>query len=54
MATAQLVTGVDFVGVPTRNLDAAVEFYGTTVGLRRGVQLQTETAEGDAEGAVLA
>ena len=40
MATAQLVTGVDFVGVPTRNLDAAVEFYGTTVGLPRSVYLK--------------
>ena len=37
MATAQLVTGVDFVGVPTRNLDAAVEFYGNTLGLPRSV-----------------
>jgi len=40
MATPQLVTGVDFVGVPTRNLDAAVEFYGTTVGLPRSVYLK--------------
>ena len=40
MATAQLVTGVDFVGVPTRDLDAAVEFYGTTVGLQRSVYLR--------------
>jgi predicted enzyme related to lactoylglutathione lyase len=40
MATAQLVTGTDFVGVPTRNLDAAVEFYGTTVGLPRSVYLR--------------
>jgi predicted enzyme related to lactoylglutathione lyase len=40
LATAQLVTGVDFVGVPTRNLDAAVEFYGTTVGLPRSVYLR--------------
>ena len=40
MATAQLVTGVDFVGVPTRDLDAAVEFYGTTVGLPRSVYLR--------------
>jgi predicted enzyme related to lactoylglutathione lyase len=31
--TSQLVTGVDFVSVPTRDLDAAVEFYGTTLGL---------------------
>jgi predicted enzyme related to lactoylglutathione lyase len=40
MATPQLVTGVDFVGVPTRDLDAAVEFYGTTVGLPRSVYLR--------------
>lgn len=31
----QLVTGVDFVTVPTRSFDAAVEFYGTTLGLTR-------------------
>lgn len=30
---ASLVTGVDFVVVPTRNFDTAVEFYGTTLGL---------------------
>jgi predicted enzyme related to lactoylglutathione lyase len=36
MTTApQLVTGVDFVAVPTRDLDASVEFYGTTIGLAR-------------------
>jgi predicted enzyme related to lactoylglutathione lyase len=40
MATVQLVTGVDFVGLPTRNLDVAVEFYGTTVGLPRSVYLK--------------
>lgn len=28
-----LVSGVDFVTVPTRDFDAAVEFYGTTLGL---------------------
>ena len=33
MATSQLVTGVDFVGCPTKDLKAAVEFYGSTVGL---------------------
>jgi predicted enzyme related to lactoylglutathione lyase len=38
--TTQLVTGVDFVGVPTRNLDAAVEFYGETLGLPRSVYLK--------------
>lgn len=31
----QLVTGVDFVAVPTGDLAAAVEFYGTTLGLTR-------------------
>ena len=40
MAAVQLVTGVDFVGVPTRNLDAAVEFYGATMGLPRSVYLR--------------
>jgi predicted enzyme related to lactoylglutathione lyase len=29
------VTGVDFVTVPTRDLDAAIAFYGETLGLRR-------------------
>jgi predicted enzyme related to lactoylglutathione lyase len=28
-----LVTRVDFVGIPTRDLDRAVEFYGTTLGI---------------------
>ena len=32
MATS-LVTGVDFVVVPTRDFDASVEFYGTVLGL---------------------
>jgi predicted enzyme related to lactoylglutathione lyase len=37
MATASptLVTGADFVALPTRDLDAAVEFYGATLGLPR-------------------
>jgi predicted enzyme related to lactoylglutathione lyase len=34
-AQAPLVSGVDFVSVPTRDLEAAVEFYGETLGLRR-------------------
>ncbi len=38
--TQQLVTGVDFVGLPTHDLDAAVEFYGNTLGLRRSVYLK--------------
>lgn len=41
MATTQpLVTGVDFVGLPTHDLEAAVEFYGTTLGLHRSVYLK--------------
>jgi predicted enzyme related to lactoylglutathione lyase len=40
MTTQQLVTGVDFVGMPTRDLEAAVEFYGSTVGLPRSVYLK--------------
>lgn len=28
-----LVTGVDFVTLPTKDFDAAVKFYGTTLGL---------------------
>jgi predicted enzyme related to lactoylglutathione lyase len=34
---SEIVTGVDFVAVPTDDLDAAVEFYGTKLGLRRSV-----------------
>jgi predicted enzyme related to lactoylglutathione lyase len=40
VADAQLVTGVDFVGVPTRDLDAAVEFYGSTLGLPRSAYIK--------------
>jgi predicted enzyme related to lactoylglutathione lyase len=43
MATARLVTGVDFVGLPTRDLDAAMEFYGSTLGLRRSVYSEERT-----------
>jgi catechol 2,3-dioxygenase-like lactoylglutathione lyase family enzyme len=35
--TAQLITDVDFVGIPTRDLEAASHFYGDTLGLRRSV-----------------
>lgn len=31
--TTQLVTGTDFITVATRDIDRAVEFYGTTLGL---------------------
>jgi predicted enzyme related to lactoylglutathione lyase len=37
---AQLITGVDFVAVPTHDLEAAVEFYGTTLGLPRSVYIK--------------
>ncbi len=30
-----IITGVDFVPIPTRDLEAAVAFYGETLGLRR-------------------
>ena len=40
MNTAQqLVTGVDFLAVPTRDLAGAVRFYGETLGLRRSVHM---------------
>ena len=35
--TPTIVTGVDFVSVPTRDLETAVAFYGETLGLRRSV-----------------
>jgi predicted enzyme related to lactoylglutathione lyase len=33
------ITGVDFVMVPTHDLEAAVAFYGETLGLRRSVHM---------------
>ena len=30
-----MITGVDFVSVPTRDLDAAMDFYGNVLGLQR-------------------
>jgi catechol 2,3-dioxygenase-like lactoylglutathione lyase family enzyme len=36
---AQTITGTDFVGMPTRDLETAVAFYGDTLGLRRSVYL---------------
>jgi len=40
MSTNQeLVTGVDFLPVPTRDLERAAQFYGTTLGLRRSVYM---------------
>src|ERR1700753_2028794 len=34
-----VVTGVDFVSLPTRDLERAVQFYGETLGLPRSVYM---------------
>src|SRR5829696_9887415 len=34
-ASTSIITGVDFVSVPTRDLDAAMDFYGNVLGLPR-------------------
>jgi predicted enzyme related to lactoylglutathione lyase len=38
-ATDELITAVDFVGIPTRDLERAVDFYGNTLGLHRSVYM---------------
>jgi predicted enzyme related to lactoylglutathione lyase len=38
--TSEFVRGVDFVGIPTRDLRAAAAFYGETLGLPRSVYLE--------------
>ncbi|HEX6458782.1 MAG TPA: VOC family protein [Thermoleophilaceae bacterium] len=37
--TVSVVTGVDFVSVPTQDLERAVDFYGDKLGLRRSVYM---------------
>jgi predicted enzyme related to lactoylglutathione lyase len=37
--TTALVTGVDFVPFSTQDLDKAMDFYGTKLGLRRSVHV---------------
>jgi predicted enzyme related to lactoylglutathione lyase len=37
--TEQLISAVDFVGLPTHDLATAVDFYGQTLGLRRSVYM---------------
>jgi predicted enzyme related to lactoylglutathione lyase len=37
--TEQLISGVDFASMPTRDLDAAARFYGDVLGLHRSVYL---------------
>jgi predicted enzyme related to lactoylglutathione lyase len=38
-ATSELIRGVDFVGVPTRDIPAAAAFYGEVLGLPRSVYI---------------
>jgi predicted enzyme related to lactoylglutathione lyase len=38
-STEQMITGVDFIGIPTHDLETAVDFYGRTLGLRRAVYM---------------
>ena len=38
-STEQLITGVDFVAMPTHDVAASAEFYGDTLGLRRSVYM---------------
>jgi predicted enzyme related to lactoylglutathione lyase len=35
MTMTEPVSGVDFVSIPTKDLDQSVEFYGSKLGLRR-------------------
>lgn len=36
-STGQMIGGVDFVALPTHDIDRSVDFYGDTLGLRRSV-----------------
>ena len=38
-STEQLISGVDFVALPTHDVRAAAEFYGHTLGLYRSVYM---------------
>jgi predicted enzyme related to lactoylglutathione lyase len=38
--TSELIEGVDFVAVSSKDLPTAVEFYGSTLGLPRSVYLE--------------
>jgi predicted enzyme related to lactoylglutathione lyase len=38
--TNQLISGVDFVAVPSHDLPTSAEFYGETLGLRRSVYIE--------------
>jgi predicted enzyme related to lactoylglutathione lyase len=45
-STSEFVRGVDFVGIPTRDLATAVSFYGETLGLPRSVYLEERNYAG--------
>ncbi len=36
-AAERIISGVDFISIPTHDLESAVEFYGSTLGLRMSV-----------------
>jgi predicted enzyme related to lactoylglutathione lyase len=38
-SSTTLISGVDFVSIPTHDLAAAVEFYGSTLGLENSVHM---------------
>jgi predicted enzyme related to lactoylglutathione lyase len=38
-STEQLITGVDFVPLPTHDIEQSASFYGDTLGLRRSVYM---------------
>jgi predicted enzyme related to lactoylglutathione lyase len=42
--TETIVTGVDFVSVPTQDIERAVAFYGDTLGLRRTTYRRSATS----------
>ena len=44
-ATTPVVSGVDFVSIPTRDLDASMQFYGEVLGLPRTVLREPHNAE---------
>ena len=48
-ANSELVHGVDFVGVPTHDVPAAVAFYGETLGLK----IYREYGSGESRGVVI-
>lgn len=37
--TTELITGVDFLAIPTHDLERAARFYGQTLGLRRSAYM---------------